>query len=180
VAAEMDPAEQMRGNTVKMSAGHGTQHYAEYFLYVSKNKAQAGRKTILGEDLVDETRKDLMNRAELTGHKIRVCMKESSLGPAGRVGEFTLDYAKGIVNTEEEVFLLGYNRGIIIREGNSRYGLKDSSTFFNGKAAILGALRDNPEMAQEVMKRLKESDKRGEYRDIPSEALIAPVEDIQE
>jgi hypothetical protein len=39
-----------------------------------------------------------MDKAEITGHKIRVTMKKSSMGPKLRTGEFTLDYNTGIIN----------------------------------------------------------------------------------
>jgi RecA/RadA recombinase len=175
VGAEFDQQEVMRGNTVKMSAGFGTQHYAEYFMLVSKNKAKAGRQTLMGEDLVDDTKKDLLDHADVTGHKIRVCMKQSSCGPAGRVGEFTLDYHRGIVNTEEEIFQLGHNRGIILREGNSKYGLKGSDVFFNGKGAMLKAIKENDELSKEILKRLKDADKRGEFKEAPEDVAPEPT-----
>src|SRR5512133_665824 len=113
VGAEMDLLEQKRGNKVKMVAGFGVQHHAEYFMFVEQNRNREGRSSLLEEEFVDASKKDMVGNEEKTGHKIRVCMKKNSLGVAGRVGEFTLDYNKGIVNVYEEVFLLGVNRGII-------------------------------------------------------------------
>jgi RecA/RadA recombinase len=64
VRAEMDQAEQMRGNKVKMAAGFGVQHYGEYFMYVEQNRSKAGSETLLGEKLEDENNTDLMDKAE--------------------------------------------------------------------------------------------------------------------
>jgi hypothetical protein len=43
VRAEMDQAEQMRGNKVRMGASFGVQHYGEYFMFVEPNKSKEGK-----------------------------------------------------------------------------------------------------------------------------------------
>lgn len=159
IAAEMDQAEQMRGNKVKMASGYGVQHHAEYFMYVEPNKAKTGRQTVLGEDLTDETRTDLMDKAERTGHKIRVCMKDSSMGPKGRTGEFTLHYDKGIINTHEEVFLLGVNRNVIGHPNNQTYTFGEKK--WAGKAAMLQAITEDRDLYNAVISELKRRDLAG-------------------
>lgn len=159
VRAEMDQAEQMRGNKVKMAAAFGVQHHAEYFMMVEPNKSKAGRQDLEGKNLEDEENTDLMDKAERTGHKIRVCMKDSSMGPKNRTGEFTLDYDRGIVNTHEEVFLLGVNRNIIQKPNNLTYTLGDKK--WTGKPAMLDALKADPELRQMVIGELKRRDLAG-------------------
>jgi hypothetical protein len=95
VAVEMDPIEQKRGNKFKMGASIGVQHHAEYAIFIEPNKNKEGRSDIHGKEFVDESRKDLNDKAEKTGHKIRAVMKDSSMGPKGRWSEFTLDYNQG-------------------------------------------------------------------------------------
>ncbi len=163
VTAEMDPAEQMRGNKFKMSAGNGLMHHTEYFLLAEPNKSKAGRQDLLGNDLIDKEHTDLLENGDRTGHKIRVTMKKSSMGPANRTGEFTFDYHTGIINMHEEVFLLGYNRGVIERDG-TRYSIKGVDEKFNGKAAFLEALRTRPDMQEKVTVELRRADMAGEYQ----------------
>lgn len=155
VTAEMDPGEQMRGNTVKMSAGNGTQHYAEYFVMTQKIESKAGRLDLLENELKDETNKDLMGHSENTGHKVRVVMKKSSFGAAGRAGEFTLDYKRGIINQHEELFLLGKNRGIIENSGPS---YTFDGTKWVGKAGILEAIKTNVGLQTKLWDAIVKSD----------------------
>ena len=159
IAAEMDQAEQMRGNKVKMAAGFGVQHHAEYFVFVEPNKSAKGRENLLGEKLENEDLGDTRDgSAERTGHKIRVQMKDSSLGPKMRVGEFTLDYNHGIINTHEEAFLLGVNRGIINKPNNLTYEFGGQK--WTGKPAMLAALKD-PKLQEAVMAELRRRDMAG-------------------
>lgn len=162
VRAEMDMAEQKRGNKVKMNASFGLQHFAEYFVFIEPNRSKEGRTDILGKEFLNMGVTDLMDKGEKTGHKIRVCMKDSSMGPKGRTGEFTFDYAKGVINVHEEVFRLGVNRGVIARPGGAwlEYGGKK----WNGKKDMLNALAESPSMQADIIKELKERDLRGEFR----------------
>jgi RecA/RadA recombinase len=168
IRAEMDPQEQMRGNKVKMAASFGLQHHAEYFMFVEPNKAKAGRTDLLGQELVDETVTDLMDKGERLAHKIRVHMKDSSMGPKGRTGEFTLDYHKGIINTHEEVFLLGVNRNIVERPNAQTYVFGTKK--WAGKPAFLQALKDDPELCNAIITELKRRDLAGSLADDPAPA----------
>jgi hypothetical protein len=174
VRAEMDQAEQMRGNKVKMAAGFGVQHYGEYFMYVEQNRSKAGSETLLGEKLEDENNTDLMDKAEKTGHKIRVCMKKSSLGPKLRTGEFTLDYTRGIVNVHEEIFLLGVNRNVIDHPNNVTYGFGDKK--WSGKPAMLQALKDEPQLGLAILSEIKRRDLAGIYAAEDAEAERSDTE----
>lgn len=161
VRAEMDMLEQKRGNKVKMNASFGLQHFAEYFVFVEPNRNKDGRTTLMGVEMKDENVTDLMDKGERLGHKIRVCMKDSSMGPKGRTGEFTFDYNKGLINVHEEVFRLGVNRGVIARPGGA--WLEFGGKKWNGKKDMLQALQDAPDMQAAIVKQLKERDLRGEY-----------------
>lgn len=142
VRAEMDQKEQMRGNTIKMATAWATKHFAEFFAYVEPNRSKEGRTNLAGEDFLDDSTKDFMDKAQKTGHKIRFTVKESSLGASGRTGEFTLDYNDGIINTYEEVFTLGKNLGVISKPNNVTYQYGDRS--WRGLQAILTAIKDEP------------------------------------
>ncbi len=161
VRAEMDLQEQMRGNKTKMGASYGVQHIAEYFLLVQPVFSKEGNKDELGNAFEDESKKDMLDKAEKTAHKIRVCMKGNSAqgSAAGRVGEFTFDYKRGIVSQYEEVFNLGVNRGIIHRPNNLSYVFGDKK--WNGKPSFLAALKDDLAMQRALQKVLREEDMKG-------------------
>lgn len=161
VGAEMDRNEQMRGNKVRMAAGFGLQHHTEFFMLVEQNKNKDARQSLLEEKFENADVKDLAGNEDRTGHKIRVVCKKNSLAPAGRVGEFTLDYNKGIVNTYEEVFLLGINRGIIQKPTQQSYEFAGKK--WVGKAQMIAALRDYPELAADVIKQLQLADIEGRF-----------------
>jgi hypothetical protein len=95
-------------------------------------------------------------------------MKANSMGPAGRVAEFTIDYKKGIINVHEEVFLLGVNRGIITRPNLQTYHFAGKD--YRGKEAMITALRDYPDMAQEVLVALRKADAEGKLEDVVEES----------
>lgn len=162
VRAEMDQLEQKRGNKFRMAASFGTQHHAEYFLFIEQNRNAAARVDLEGKSFESEVAAGVAdNKNEVTGHKIRTVMKASSMGPAGRVGEFTINYKTGIINVHEEVFQLGVNRGIIQRPNNRMYVFAGRE--YDGKASMLHALRDYPELASQVIKELKTADLEGRF-----------------
>jgi len=147
--AEMDQAEIMRGNKTKAAASFGVLHHCEYFIHVERNKTKAGRTAEDGTEFIDESKQDMADTGEKTGHKIRVWMQNSSMGGTDRVGEFTVDYKRGIINQHEELFKLGYRQHIIERPNLKTYVINGKS--FNGKVACLSGIRDTPEL-QEFIK----------------------------
>lgn len=167
--AEMDMAEQMRGNTMKMAAPFAVRHHCEYFMMVEKNKTKEGRTDLHGNEFRDEEQGDLSstNKGEQTGHKIRVQMKDSSAGPKGRVGEFTIDYSRGLINVHEEVFKLGCARKVIERPNNQTYAFGDKE--WRGKDAFLNALEKDLGLQAAIVKELKARDIAGLYSSIDDE-----------
>lgn len=159
VTPEMDPIEQKRGNKWKMSASVGVQHHAEYKLFVEQNRNKDGRSDLLGREMVDESKKDLNEKSDRLGHKIRVKMIDSSMGPKARFGEFTFDYHRGIINTHEEVYLLGVNRGIIQRPNNRMYEFEDLK--WNGEPACLEAIQKDTALQDRILKELRRQDLAG-------------------
>jgi len=173
-SAEMDKHEVMRGHTIKMNAPNAVQHYAEYFLYVEKILSKEGRVDELGNDLADESLKDVAGKADLTGHKIRVQMRASSGGVAGRTGVFTLDYKRGVINVHEEVFKLGVARGVIEKPTNSSYSFCGKK--WTGKPATLAALKGDLSLQAEIVKELKKRDLEGKFKE-KDQALEKALED---
>lgn len=149
VRAEMDQLEQMRGNTVKMAAAYGVKHMAEYFCYVEPNRSKKGRESLAGETFTDDSTKDFMDKALLSGHKIRFKVHGNSIGPAGRTAEFTLDYKQGIINQYEEAFYLGKTTGIIEKPNNLTYVYKDQK--WTGLKNCLMAIRDDRQLMNSIL-----------------------------
>ena len=173
--AEMDAAEVRRGITKKMAAANAAQHFAEYFVYVERNNSKEGRQDLMGQEFVDESLSDLMDKGESTGHKIRVKMNDSSLGPKGRVGEFTFSYQKGIINQHEEVFRLGVNRGLITKPNNMTYEYKGVK--WVGKATALAALKNSVDMQEAIVSELIDRDRNGFYS--AQEDVLQSKEEIE-
>jgi RecA/RadA recombinase len=163
IRAEMDMAEQMRGNKFKMAASFGLQHHCEYFLWVEPDRTKEGRTDLLGNKFENENLTDIRDNAEKTGHRVRVCMKDSSLGPKGRAGAFTFDYQHGIINTHEEVFVLGVNRGVINHPNNMSYEFGGNK--WVGKPEMLKALKGDSELYNAVLKELRSRDLAGHFED---------------
>lgn len=164
VRAEMDMAEQMRGNKVKMQAGFAVKHYAEYYLFLEPWLSKEGKTDLQGKKFENENITDQANNAERTGHKIRLTMKDSSLGPKGRTGIITLDYSGNIaklINTHEEVFTLGVNWGVIERPNQAWYAFGGKK--WQGKPAILDALRDDKALYDAVLKEVRRRDSEGQF-----------------
>lgn len=162
IRAEMDQLEQMRGNKVKMAAAFGMQHHFEYFMYVEPNRTKDGKTDLLGNEYKDEDSRDAADNAERTAHRIRVCMKDSSLGPKGRIGEFTFDYRKWkVTNVHEEVFKLGVGRGVIERPNQLSYEFGGKK--WSGKDNFIKALRDSKDLQTAILKELMRRDLDHQY-----------------
>lgn len=157
----IDPLEQKRGKKVKMKGANYLKHFAEYFVYVFPNESSEGRADIFEKKFQDESLKDVAGNADTTALKIKVMMQDSSLGLAKRVGEFTFDKYKGIINKHEEVFRLGCARGVFDRPNNRTYILKDyegKELKWTSKEECILGIKNNDIVADEVLKRIRALD----------------------
>lgn len=141
----------MYGPKEKMAGGWHQKHSFEYFLKVTRDNSADGKKDALGNNLENDV-KDFKDKAERTAHKIYVEMTESSRGVAGRSGQFTFDYNKGIVNTEEEILKLADRMGFVEKPNNKTYIIDGNS--FTGKEKILTEIRDNPKMQKLLLDKI--------------------------
>lgn len=176
--AEMDQSKVMRGQKVRPAVSYGTQHHCEYFMYVSPNETKDGKTDLLGKSFIDENVADLSGNGEKTGHKIRCKMVDSSLGPKGRSGEFTLDYHRGIISTHEEVFLLGVGYGVIDHPNNVMYGYGGME--WKGKEATLNALENDKSLREKILQDLYLKDMQGAFRQKDKEAAAEVEESVAE
>ena len=160
IRAQMDIAEQMRGNKFRPATSFGTQHHCEYSMWVEPNRSKDGRSDLQGNEYLNKEVGDLADKGEKLGHRIKVRMVDSSMGPKERNGEFTLDYQKGVINMHEEVFRLGLGYGIIGKPSNVMYKIGDKE--FRGKPATLDAMRGDPSLCDLVLNELRRLDMTGE------------------
>lgn len=170
---EMDPDQKMKGKKFKMAASRAVRHYAEYFMCVERfdNKGDKegsklnGRADLLGQSLQDDTKGDMFDNAEKIGHKIKVTMIDSSLGPKGRVGLFTLGYKNGklsgFINTHEEVFLLGVGRNVITKPNQLSYAYKDRK--WVGKDKLIKDLASDKALYEAILEDIRISDLNCDY-----------------
>lgn len=173
VRAEMDQTEIMRGNKFKMGASYGLQHFAEYFVAVEKNETKAGRTDIHNREFVNEGVTDLAGKGEITAIKIRAKMRDSSMGPKGRTGEFTFNFRTGVANQYEEVFKLGVARDIITKPNQLSYEFNGMS--WKGKDNCIEAIRDSVELQNAIITELKARDLAGILPEIPEDSVTEPV-----
>jgi RecA/RadA recombinase len=160
IRAEMDQLQQMRGKKVKMASAWAAQHFFEYFIFCEPFLNKDARKDLLGNEFLDKNKTDLMENSDKTGHKIRIRMEDSSVGPKNRVGIFTLDYNHGIINVHEEIYLLGVGRKVITNEKRGYYGF--GGTEWHGEAAILGAIQgDMSGLGNDILKQCMLQDING-------------------
>jgi hypothetical protein len=159
IRAQMDMAEQMRGNKVRPAVSFGTQHHCEYSMFVEPNRSKEGKTDLLGNIFINETVADLADKGEKMAHKIKIKMTDSSMGPKERSGEFTMDYDRGIVSTHEEVFRVGVGYNIIEKPNLQTYNWAGKS--YRGKEAMLEALKNDPKMQEDVLTELRKRDMGG-------------------
>jgi len=174
--SELDAWEVKKGNKTKAAVSHGTQHHCEYFVHVEKNTTKAGRTDALDRLFEDSSKKDLTDSADQTGHKVKVWMQKSSFGGAGRSGEFTLDYKRGIINQHEEVFVLGARWGIIERPTPTSYIVNGQK--FVGRANCLNALEKSVELQKFVITGLLAAETRIDKELKGAAAEVAEAEDL--
>jgi hypothetical protein len=141
----------MYGPKEKMAGGFHQKHSFEYFVKVTRDNSSEGKKDALGNDLTNDI-KDFKGKEERTGHKIYVEMTESSRGVAGRSGQFTFDYNKGIINVEEEIFELAKNLNLVERPNNRTYVLNGVN--FNSKEEFITAIRDQEGVRNQLLKQI--------------------------
>lgn len=137
------------GPKTKMAGGWHQKHSFEYFVKVSRDNSAEGKVDALGNKL-ELDQKDFKGKNEKTGHKIYVEMTENSRGVAGRSGQITFDYNRGIVNVEDEIFELSKMLNLVERPNNRSYILNSKN--YNSKEEFITAIRDNPEVRNHLLK----------------------------
>jgi recombination protein RecA len=96
VYEEMDEYKKMN-NPFIVPDGRSLKHFSDYMLEVTRIDTKDGRV---------EAGKNIYGGNQQIGHKVRIKGKKNRVGAPFRVGEFTLNYTRGIVNVGEEIYEL--------------------------------------------------------------------------
>jgi len=140
----------MYGPKEKMAGGWAQKHFFEYFIEVKRNN-KADTK------IEDDTIKDFRGKKEMVGHKIYVKMTESSVGVAGRSGQFTLTYDKGLTDVGEEIATLAKSLNLVEMPNNRTYVVGDNK--YTSKADFNKALEEDKELQQRLLEQIYNKDK---------------------
>lgn len=132
----------MYGPKEKMAGGWAQKHFFEYFVEVKRDGSAASK-------IENDEVKDFRGKKEMAGHKIYVKMAESSVGVAGRSGQFTLNYDQGLVNTGEEIATLAKSLGLVEMPNNRTYIVGDKK--YTSKADFNKALEQDLELQKELL-----------------------------
>jgi RecA/RadA recombinase len=170
---ELDAIEVKRGNKKKVAAANAVKHVAEFFVNVFRVNNKEGKADALGNAFTDESRKDMNGDGESTGHKIGVWMQGNTMGPENRMGTFTLDKTRGIINQHEELFELGTGWGVIAKPTTMSY--KIGSEAFVGRPACLQALASRKDLQDYVIQGMIQREKAG-VPDIKLEDALKIIE----
>jgi hypothetical protein len=156
--AEMDMWEAKRSKT-KAAVSFATRHHCEYFVNIEEDKTQGSRKDADDEALEDTSKKGMDGDAERTGHHVKVWMQNNSVGPKNRMGIFTVDYSRGLINQHEEVFELGKNWGVIKKLTNTTWQIGEKQ-LSGGAPGVRRALASDTQLQAYVMAQLFAMEKR--------------------
>lgn len=159
---EQDPTELMKRKTKRPAAAWALKHFCEYWLLMEPIDSQAGRKDLMGNELVDSSMTVFKKDGETSGHKVRARITSSSMGPKNRVAEFTIDYKKGFINQYEEIFELGTGSGAIEKPTSMSYAVDGRK--WTGRDNFLEALKTEPELAESVLVEVKKRDLAGTFK----------------
>lgn len=103
------------------------------------------------------------------GHRILATVEKTRFGPDKYKTNFMVDFRNGVVQLGEEIANLGASYGVVQRPSNVRWVYKDIE--ITGKDNFFKYLDEHKDIADEIVKAVKESKSRG-----VKATAIAPVE----
>jgi recombination protein RecA len=114
----------------------------------------------------------LKDGQDAVGNRTRVKVVKNKVSPPFKQAEFDIIYGEGI-SREGSIIDLGVEHGIVRKSG--AWFTYESDQLGQGKENARGFLRDNPDLADEIEKRIKEKLGIGPQLDAPAEA-VTPVD----
>jgi recombination protein RecA len=117
----------------------------------------------------------LKDGAEAVGNRTRVKVVKNKVAPPFKQAEFDIVYGEGI-SREGSLIDVGVEQGLIKKSG--AWYTYEADQLGQGKENVRSFLRDNPDLADEIEKKIKEKLGVGARVDsaAPVEALPAPVD----
>ncbi len=118
----------------------------------------------------------LKDGAEAVGNRTRVKVAKNKVAPPFKQAEFDIVYGEGI-SREGSLIDVGVEQGLIRKSG--AWYTYESDQLGQGKENVRSFLRDNPDLADEIEKRIKEKlgiGPRVDESGAPIEPLPAPVD----
>jgi recombination protein RecA len=115
----------------------------------------------------------LKGGTEAVGNRTRVKVVKNKMAPPFKQAEFDILYGEGI-SREGSLIDMGVDAGIVKKSG--AWYTYEGDQLGQGKENSRAFLRDNPDLANEIEKRLKETYGVGAQVDEPADADFAPVD----
>jgi recombination protein RecA len=118
----------------------------------------------------------LKDGADAVGNRTRVKVVKNKVAPPFKQAEFDIVYGEGI-SREGSLIDVGVEQGLIKKSG--AWYTYESDQLGQGKENVRGFLRDNPDLADEIEKKIKEKlgiGARVDEAGVPIEPLPAPVD----
>ena len=118
----------------------------------------------------------LKDGSDAVGNRTRVKVVKNKVAPPFKQAEFDIVYGQGI-SREGSLIDVGVEQGLIKKSG--AWYTYDSDQLGQGKENVRGFLRDNPDLADEIEKKIKEKLGIGAQLDevgAPIQPLPAPVD----
>ena len=88
------------------------------------------------------------------GHTVRAKIQKNKVGAPFRQAEYKVEYKRGIVNTEEEVFDLAVKYGLIERPSNQSYLIDGEK--IRGRDSAISAFINKDAVVQQYDKAIKD------------------------
>jgi recombination protein RecA len=114
----------------------------------------------------------LKDGTDVVGNRTRVKVVKNKMAPPFKQAEFDIIYGRGI-SREGSLIDVGVEQGLVRKAG--AWYTYDGEQLGQGKENVRTFLRDNPDIADEIEKRIKEKLGVGARLD-QDEALPAPVD----
>jgi recombination protein RecA len=118
----------------------------------------------------------LKDGGDAVGNRTRVKVVKNKVAPPFKQAEFDIVYGQGI-SREGSLIDVGVEQGIVKKSG--AWYTYDGDQLGQGKENVRNFLRDNPDMADEIEKKIKEKlgvGARVDDADVPIAVLPAPVD----
>jgi recombination protein RecA len=119
----------------------------------------------------------LKGGTEAVGNRTRVKVVKNKVAPPFKQAEFDILYGEGI-SREGSLIDIGVDAGIVRKSG--AWYTYEGDQLGQGKENARTFLKDNPDLANEIEKRIKETLGIGAQVDVPAEAAVPALAPIDE